>query len=165
MTDEVLISQKLREPLHVDTSGLQGSLDYQLRRAQISAYHIFSRYFKAWNIRPIQYAILTLVRDNPGLNQTRISDSLGIKRANLVALLDQLETRQLLTRISSSSDRRSHQLHLTEYGQKMMSELFACHDRCQKEFAAKLSENDRLTLLRLLMLLHGPEDAINLDSE
>ena len=159
MTDEIAIPPQSRDRQSVDMSSLHDSLGYRLRRAQITVFHLFSRYFAALNIRPTQYAILTLVRDNPGLSQTQISDSLGLKRANLVALLDELEDRELLVRKPSPSDRRSYQLHLTENGQLKMVEIAACHDQYENELTAKLGASGRQTLLDLLSALHHPADS------
>jgi DNA-binding MarR family transcriptional regulator len=91
---------------------------------------------------------------------------LGLKRANLVALLDELEDRELLVRMPSPSDRRSYQLHLTENGQSKMIEISACHDRYENELTAKLGESGRQTLLDLLSALHHPADGgVDLDLE
>jgi hypothetical protein len=53
-------------------------------------------------------------RGQSGRNQTEIASTLGILRPNFVALLDELESRDLCVRSRSSNDRRSHILRLTE---------------------------------------------------
>ena len=60
--------------------------------------------------------MLLLLDKNPGRNQTEIANTLGILRPNFVSMLDGLESRDLLTRMRSPSDRRSHVLMLTDKG-------------------------------------------------
>lgn len=39
----------------------------------------------------VRYSILEMVSANPGISQISLSDALGIERARLVALLDELQ--------------------------------------------------------------------------
>src|SRR5690606_10861510 len=71
---------------------------YVLRRAQLAVFQDFWRNFAAFDIRPAQHAVLIVIERNPGLRQSQISSALNIKRANLVALLDSLESRGLAKR-------------------------------------------------------------------
>ncbi len=134
----------------VDMSALHSSVGYRLRRAQIAAFNLFIQFMSEVDIRPTQFAILTVVRDNPGLSQSQISDALGLKRANLVPLLDALEGRGLLVRSPSPADRRSYCLHLTPDGQERMKEFQARHDAYEAELSSQLGPAGRGALLSLL---------------
>lgn len=46
--------------------------------------------FAEANIRPVQYSILSVIESNPGLSQRQLAATLGIKRTNLVGLIDEL---------------------------------------------------------------------------
>jgi DNA-binding MarR family transcriptional regulator len=134
----------------IDLSALQGSVGYRLRRAQIAAFTLFTQFMSEFDIRPTQFAILTVIRDNPGLSQSQISDALGLKRANLVPLLDGLEGRGLLVRSPSPADRRSYCLHLTDHGQERMREIQGRHDAYEQELTTALGVAGRTALLALL---------------
>ena len=123
---------------------------YMLRRAQLAAFQDFLRSYAEVDIRPAQYAVLTVIELNPGLRQSQVSAALGIKRANLVALLDSLESRGFAKRVPVATDRRSYALHLTESGAALMAKLAEINAAHERRVSAKIGENGRRELLRLL---------------
>jgi DNA-binding MarR family transcriptional regulator len=64
-----------------------------------------------------------VIQQNPGLSQSQVSEALGIKRTNFVAMLDTLEARHLARRTATERDRRSYALHLTADGETLMRKL------------------------------------------
>ena len=113
----------------VDFGPLNGRIGYLLRRAQIAVFKDFFAAFEAYDIRPGQYSILTVIERNPGLKQGEVSAALGIKRANFVAMIDVLEKRKLVRRDPAPGDRRSYALVLTEKCKTLMTELHALSER------------------------------------
>ena len=93
---------------------LSEQLGYVLKRAQLKVFENFLRCMASLQLTPAQFSVLLLVEKNPGRNQTEIASTLGILRPNFVAMLDNLESRDLCTRIRSTNDRRSHILVLTD---------------------------------------------------
>jgi len=100
---------------------LSGFLGYSLKRAQLRIFEDFIGCVAPLQLTPAQFSVLMLVEANPGRNQTEIASTLGILRPNFVALLDELESRDLCVRSRSSNDRRSHILQLTEKGRAVLS--------------------------------------------
>jgi DNA-binding MarR family transcriptional regulator len=96
-------------------------LGYSLKRAQLRIFDDFIRCVAALQLTPAQFSVLMLVDANPGRNQTEIASTLGILRPNFVAMLDELESRELCLRVRSDSDRRSHILKLTDKGRAVLS--------------------------------------------
>lgn len=135
---------------------------YMLRRAQFAAFNDFLRYFDDLGVRPVQYAVLTVIDRNPGLKQSQVSEALGIKRANLVAILDAMERRGLARREAVATDRRSYALRLTDKGIALMKELRARSESHERRLAATIGEGGRQELLRLL---HGVIEAVGPGSE
>jgi DNA-binding MarR family transcriptional regulator len=114
---------KAVEPTGYDEEGaalqmgeLSELLGYVLKRAQLKIFDDFLRCMAPLQLTPAQFSVLLLLDRNPGRNQTEIATTLGIQRPNFVAMLDGLESRDLLTRMRSPSDRRSHVLMLTDKG-------------------------------------------------
>jgi DNA-binding MarR family transcriptional regulator len=134
----------------VDTGGLNRSLGFSLRRAQLSAYKDYGRFMDILNLRPAQFAVLVLIRENPGFSQSTIGQSLGIQRANFVSLLDELEKRGWVERRSSKKDRRSFALHLTKQGEAFMKQANAAHWDLEKALTQRLGEQESKLFLRLL---------------
>ncbi|MBX3512202.1 MAG: winged helix DNA-binding protein [Xanthobacteraceae bacterium] len=147
---------------HLDLGELPSLSGYMLRRAQFAAFNDFLRFFDDLGVRPVQYAVLNVIDRNPGLKQSQVSEALGIKRANLVAILDALERRQLAKREAVATDRRSYALRLTDKGSALMQELRARSEAHEKRLAAVIGEDGRQQLLKLL---HGVIEAVGPGSE
>lgn len=135
---------------HLDLGELPSLSGYMLRRAQFAAFNDFLRFFEDLGVRPVQYAVLTVIDRNPGLKQSQVSEALGIKRANLVAILDALERRGFARREAVATDRRSYALRLTDKGTALMKELRARSEAHEKRLAAVIGEDGRRQLLKLL---------------
>lgn len=100
---------------------LSEQLGYVLKRAQLKVFENFLRCMASLQLTPAQFSVLLLVEKNPGRNQTEIASTLGILRPNFVAMLDNLESRDLCARIRSTNDRRSHILVLIDKGKAVLT--------------------------------------------
>ena len=130
---------------------LSEQLGYVLKRAQLKVFENFLRCMASLQLTPAQFSVLLLVEKNPGRNQTEVASTLGILRPNFVALLDNLESRDLCARIRSTNDRRSHILVLTDKGKAVLTrakKLVATkHEARLKEL---LGQANREALLEML---------------
>ena len=113
-------------------------LGYVLRRAQVAVFQDFDAIFGAVDIRPVQYSVLTIIEGNPGLSQTRVSDALGIKKTNFVAMLDALEKRHLVGRAPTPGDRRTYALFLTADGKTLMRKLHKLASQHEQRIIARV---------------------------
>ncbi|MCK1395329.1 MarR family transcriptional regulator [Bradyrhizobium sp. 1] len=109
------------QPEALQLGELSEQLGYVLKRAQLKVFENFLRCMASLQLTPAQFSVLLLVEKNPGRNQTEIASTLGILRPNFVALLDNLESRDLCARIRSTNDRRSHILVLTDKGKAVLA--------------------------------------------
>src|SRR5437868_1571776 len=105
----------------IKLGALSEFLGYSLKRAQLRIFDDFIGCVAPLQLTPAQFSVLMLVDANPGRNQTEIASTLGILRPNFVAMLDELESRDLCVRVRSSNDRRSHILKLTEKGRAVLA--------------------------------------------
>ncbi len=134
----------------LDLGSLPELIGYALKRTQLAVYQDFQRTFAELNIRPVQYAIISVIGCNPGLKQSQLSTALEIKRANIVALLDELEERGLATRSPVATDRRSYALHLTEKGMVLLKKLQELSVDEERRLASRIGQKGRDQLLELL---------------
>jgi DNA-binding MarR family transcriptional regulator len=137
-------------PRRIDLGTLNVRTGYFVRRLQVWIFQDFIQTLKSVQIRPAQYSVLVLVAANPGLSQADLADTLGIERARLVRLLDELERRGLTARLPSTRDRRSHALFLTDEGQDAMRRIEQLVARHEAHVTGKLGAARRKTLIRLL---------------
>lgn len=143
-------------PAAVDLTELEALVGYRLRRAHLAVLQDFQRGFADLGIRPGQYSVLITLSSQPGLRQSQLADALGIKRANLVILLDELQQRGLVQRLPSASDRRAVSLHLTEAGHALAADLRVQQAEHEARIAAQLGNpQDRAALLEILGRLAG----------
>ena len=133
----------------IDYGKLDDSLGYVLRRAQLAVFKTFQGMFKPVDVTPAQCSVLLIIEKNPGLTQTQVSDALGIKRANFVALFDTLEARGLAQR-APASDRRSYALQLTPRGRVLLRKIHAVSDEHERKISVGLSAAERTDLFRLI---------------
>ena len=145
------IAESGATPAGVALGYLDGLLGYRLRRAQLAVFQDFITSMREYDLRPAQFSVLAIIKANPGLKQSRVSEALGINRANFVALLDDLETRKLARRAPAPGDRRSNALFLTTKGEAFLDAAFrhlqAHHER---RLDAALGAADKQLLLTLL---------------
>lgn len=135
----------------LDMGPLPDLVGYALRRAQVAVFADFHASFAPLGLRPGAFSVLLLVRHNPGARATDIGRALGIKRANFVPLLAELEGRGLVERRAVAHDRRVAALHLTGDGAGLLrraDQVLCAHEA---RWEARLGRAD---LDRLLGLLH-----------
>ena len=129
---------------------LAGHAGYAVRRFQIWIFQDFIRTLGTVDIRPTQYSVLTVIGANPGLSQMAVAKRLGIERARLVHLLDSLEQRDLVSRLRSATDRRSHALHLTARGRTALAQFRRLAAEHERHVADKIGKENRERLLQIL---------------
>lgn len=134
----------------IDLGRLGDSVGYLLRRAQVAVFQRFFELFAEVDIRPAQYSALTVIERNPGLSQTRLAESLGIKKANLVPLIDGLEARGLARRTAAKGDRRQHALHLTPRGAVLLRRLHRIDAEVERTISRVLDDAARRQLCEAL---------------
>lgn len=133
-----------------DRSPLETIIGFRLRLAQVDVFRDFIEAFAALDLRPVEFSILRLVAANPGVHQGQLAETLGVQRANMVALIKGLARRGLLDRGTVPGDRRRIALTLTEKGGGFvieMNAIWACHEQRFVERLGGPAERDRLIAL------------------
>ena len=145
----------------INLGHLPDLVGYALRQAQLAVFRDFLRAFSRFNIRPVQYGVLTVIEQNPGLKQQHVCLAIGIRRANFVTLLDDLEHRGLARRGTSAHDQRARALFLTEKGKALMRKLRRVNGAHEKRIAAGLSREQRRQLIQTLNKIKRSADSSN----
>jgi DNA-binding MarR family transcriptional regulator len=132
---------------------LAEQVGYLLRRAQLAVFADFRARQRGPVASPGEYSVLAVIGRNPGLSQSQLCTTLGIKRANLVAVIDHLESLGLARRVPSATDRRSNRLQLTASGQRALKTALDDQARQEARIIDLLGVAGRRTLLRQLAKL------------
>ena len=129
---------------------LDGLVGYQLRRASNRMMSDFAATMGPLALRPVLFAMLEVLRSNPGIIQMGLGTERGIQRANLVPLVNELTSRALIDRRPAPNDRRALALHLTEAGLRLLDEAEAMVRAHEERMLSALSRSERGKLLELL---------------
>jgi DNA-binding MarR family transcriptional regulator len=130
-------------------------LGYNIRRAQIALWRDFTRSVAEGEVRPGVFSVLSLASSNPGIAQIDIANQLDIDKASVVALIDWLEEQGWVARKRSATDRRRHEISVTDAGQKAYKSLKREMIDHEKKFIARFTDAERKQLISLLQRLHG----------
>jgi len=120
--------------------------------AQVGAYAAskFAERLAVLSFTPPDAGILRLLRTDAGVSQQEMAAKLGIHPSRLVAVLDELETRDLVERRPNPDDRRQYALHLTEKGTQALGQIGQAARQHQETLCAALSPEEREDLAKLL---------------
>jgi DNA-binding MarR family transcriptional regulator len=143
------------DPEVVDIGPLASMIGYALRRAQLAVFDDVIRALSDINLRPAEFSVLMVLATSPGRSQSAVAASIGVQRANFVALIDRLEARGLAERRPAPGDRRSHALHLTKAGTALLDRsriILDAHERRQRD---RIGDDNLPVLLDLLTRLAG----------
>lgn len=138
-------------PLAKARTGLLGDLvGYRMRRAMSAMNADFAEAMEGTGIRPVLFAILAMIGQNPGINQTTLGRALGVQRANMVPLVTQLVDRTLVARRPAANDRRASALSLTPAGEALLSDCVGRVRAHEARMLAGLGAAERGALIDLL---------------
>ena len=138
----------------IDTSYLESLLGYNARRAAVEIIGLFLKRMAVYDLRPVDFSVLSLITHNPGISSRQLCTELNILPPNLVGMINALEKRELILRKPHPSDGRVIGLHLSEIGIKLMKEAEQTAKDLEDVAASKLTATERKTLMRLLKKIY-----------
>src|SRR5215469_4882039 len=102
---------------------LRGSTAFLLAQIGAHAATQFGERLKVLQLTRPHAGILRLIGLTPGLSQQALARRLAIMPSQLVALLDELQERDLIERRQDATDRRTYALHLTRSGRDVAEQI------------------------------------------
>lgn len=138
----------------IDTSYLETLLGYNARRAALVIIELFLKRMAVYDLRPVDFSVLSLITHNPGISSRQLCSELNILPPNLVGMINTLEKRELILRQPHPSDGRVIGLHLSDVGSKLMKDAEQTAKALEDEAASKLTATERKTLMRLLQKIY-----------
>jgi DNA-binding MarR family transcriptional regulator len=113
-----------------------------LRLARASAWRL-GRTLAESGLRWADYAVLHHLEAQGPVAQRELAAALRIQPSNIVALLDELERRGLLTRAPDPSDRRRHRVELTRRGRLALQRATKAARAAEADLLAPLSPSEQ----------------------
>jgi DNA-binding MarR family transcriptional regulator len=122
------------------------------RLARASAWHL-GRSLRESGLRWPEYAVLHHLDAQGPIAQRDLALALRIQPSNLVALLDQLQERELLARSPDPVDRRRHRVELTAPGRRAVKRAREATRRAEGDLLGPLNASERREFRALLVRL------------
>jgi DNA-binding MarR family transcriptional regulator len=143
-------AERRAESRAVDYGTLPDHVGYLLRLAQLRVWEDFYGRLGETGVSPALFSALMLVRSNPGIQQSRLGEALGVARSGAMTMTDRLERLGLVERRADPNDRRAYGLFLTTDGDRRMAELVARVQQHDMLINQALSPDEHRTLMQLL---------------
>jgi DNA-binding MarR family transcriptional regulator len=121
-----------------------------IRRLQQIASALFLEQAKPFDFTPVQYAALVAIKNNPGLDQTTLCNTIALDRSTIGDVVGRLEKRGLISRANGADDRRTKTLHATAAGTRMIRDIDAAVAETQRLILAPLKPGERTAFMQML---------------
>jgi len=127
-------------------------MSYLIGRTLQSVKNLIFREFKVnnFNITPEQWAVMSYLHKEDGLYQKQIADFLFKDKPTVTRILDILEKRNLIIRISDEKDRRKFKIYLTQDGKDTVAQLVPIAKEVQLKIKENISREEIETLKTIL---------------
>jgi DNA-binding MarR family transcriptional regulator len=127
-----------------------------LRTAELLSWKIVET-LKGVELTLTQYNVLRILRGagRAGASCSEISERMVTKDSDITRLLDRLESRQLISRVRESQDRRRIIARITRDGLRLLAELDDPVQKCHCQQLEHLGEKQLAALSKLLDLVRN----------
>lgn len=104
---------------------------------------LFAEECANFDVTPVQYSVLFVVGEQPGIDQSKVATELGVDRATLASVAARLESNGFIRRIVSRLDRRQKLLNLTARGKATLGKMQESVSRAHARTIAPLPPGER----------------------
>jgi len=125
---------------------LTGNAGFLLSRVGTAIQAGFKELLGRWQLRPQQFAILTILGRVGEASQQELCQTLGIDSGNMVELVDTLEALGYAQRRRDPRDRRRYLLGMTESGQTAFAAMTEAVDDYTARFLEPLDQAEQAAL-------------------
>ncbi|WP_395015074.1 MarR family winged helix-turn-helix transcriptional regulator [Dongia sp.] len=133
---------------------------FLIRRLHQIHVGLFAEEFSECDLTAVQYAVLSILEKNSGLDQLSLSMAVGVDRVSGADVIRRLVGRGLVSRQVSKTDRRAKIVEITRAGRAMVRNLRPAMQRAQERLIAPLTIKERKYFLDILYrLIEANNDA------
>ncbi|MFJ7970554.1 MarR family winged helix-turn-helix transcriptional regulator [Psychrobacillus sp. NPDC096389] len=124
-----------------------------LSRAHKVIHECTNQFFQENGLNPTEFAVLELLYHKGKQPLQQIGNKILLASGSITYVVDKLEGRGYITRVSSDTDRRVTYAEITDEGTTFMDELFPRHEQQLKQLMDVLSEEEKEQVIELLKKL------------
>jgi DNA-binding MarR family transcriptional regulator len=119
------------------------------------AVSVFAEHLAAFDVTPVQFAILNALIDTPGTDQVSLAARVALDAATSGSVIGRLETKGWVRREASPQDRRRKLLWLTAKGKKAVIAMAPQVSQVQALILQPLQAQEQQQFMNLLAKLVG----------
>ena len=123
----------------IENDGLGSRLIYLLKNSQLIMENLNNRALAPLGIDSRELGILFAIDAGEPTSQQQLAERLGVDRTTMVALLDTLETKAIVSRHPHTDDRRRNVVEITTSGTKLFEAAVRASNTAERELLASLS--------------------------
>jgi DNA-binding MarR family transcriptional regulator len=138
----------------IDTRYLETLLGYNTRRATLTIISRFIERMAEFDLRPVDFSVLSLIGHNPEITSRQLSYTLSVLPPNMVLILKNFEKRALIIKKPHPTDGRAIGLSLSKKGKLLMDKAEVAAYTSDRNSASRLTESEFKTLIKLLMKVY-----------
>ena len=124
-----------------------------LSRAHKAINEITNQFFHQNGLNPTEFAVLELLYHKGRQPLQQIGNKILLASGSITYVIDKLEKRGYLRRISCPEDRRVTYAEITDEGSEFMKQLFPEHERNLHELLSVLTNDEKELAVNLLKKL------------
>jgi len=124
-----------------------------LSRANKAINEVTNQFFQQNGINPTEFAVLELLYHKGRQPLQKIGSKILLASGSITYVVDKLEKRGLIKRVSCPSDRRVTYAEITEKGAAFMEKIFPEHEKNLHELMNALTPEEKDTAIELLKKL------------
>jgi DNA-binding MarR family transcriptional regulator len=158
MTLDLLPEEAVRDAAHGGMDDVYTKPGHLIRRLQQIAVAVFAQECADHDITPVQYAALVAVRDNPGLDATRIAALVAFDRSTIGNVLERLEGKGLIERRANPDDRRVKMLKISRRGARLLDKCEPAVMRAQERMLDPLDGAERRAFINQMRRIIAQQD-------
>ncbi len=110
---------------------------------------IFTKY--GFNLTPEQYLVMDTLWDDGILSQQELADKLNKDKNSVTKLIDALEKKNLVKRVSDAHDRRINMIHFTDHSLTIKDRITEIAIETTNSIIKDIPEEDLKTLVKVLL--------------
>jgi DNA-binding MarR family transcriptional regulator len=137
-------------------------LGYLLKHARSRLGELYAAALAPYHLEGREVAVLLVIARGEPPSQQEAARRLGIDRTTMVALIDGLEAKGVVTRHPHAADRRKNVVELTEAGRDTLRQAVRASDEAERQFLAPLTgpaASEFRSALYALVTYEQPEQA------
>lgn len=132
---------------------LESAPGHLIRRAHQLAMAQFASACSGFDITPVQFAALTAVQAQDGIDQARLAQTLALDAVTVGSVLQRLEAKTLIVRRVDARDKRCKQVFIQAEGKKLLHAVTPLVEQGEAQILAPLSAAQAKQLMTLLKRL------------